>query len=317
MQVVVEVLDMTREDVREYINNYFEHIIEMTEYGNGFSDFILSYIEEAKTDIKHIFDTYKYCRTKRDYEELQRLIKPVLKKLEDLVSVYISNEVEKLAEEEDEWLDNNIAIPLGIKLEHSEKSKKLLLMIPIIGAGSAITFGESVRKRLDDIYDQILRLSYVSGNSLENAEAEIKTNFLSFQRSVETDSKTIGSSLSGQYDRIIYTKNEGTVKKYMWLSTLDTTTCIVCGELDHSLYNSVNEVPLYPKHPNCRCTVIPVNEDIIKYAPKTYQEWFENLCEQSKKKVLGKKRFEMYKNGFNFKSFVNNGVKIKINDLTK
>ena len=83
-----------------------------------------------------------------------------------------------------------------------------------------------------------------------------------------------------------------------------------------SIFDSIDKIPTYPKHANCRCTCIPLPEDIDESEIKeTYSEWFERQSDKTKHKVLGKTRFQLYEQGMKIKQFVNNGKITPLKDL--
>ena len=67
--------------------------------------------------------------------------------------------------------------------------------------------------------------------------------------------------------------------KYEWVAALDSRTCEICAPMDGRITNTREEQEDWPIHPNCRCQVIPFNEndptDVnvqeISKAPFTYK----------------------------------------------
>ena len=56
-------------------------------------------------------------------------------------------------------------------------------------------------------------------------------------------------------------------------------------------------------------------EDIEEELPSSYKEWFEVQPKETKRQILGKKRFELYESGVKVKNFVNNGKITPLKDL--
>lgn len=308
---------MTKEEVKEYIDNYISHIISMVEYGNWFADEINEFVEDVKKNILYILTSYKHCHTKKISNQVLSEIDKELQLLEEKIDLMITEEIEKVIEEEDKWLDKSVFGPLNIKPEYPKKSKELLLLVPIATAGIIGQYGKTVSDRLKNIYEQEVMQSYVTGSSFDELKDDFESRFNTFDRGLEADSETLGSSLSGQYDRIVYTKNDNIIPEYMWLATLDGRTCLVCSDLDHTIYKKIEDVPIYAKHSRCRCTVAIVTPDIKDNIPESYETWFESQPKSEKYKILGKTRFQLYENGMKIKSFVNNGKKTPLKDLKK
>ncbi|WP_300463816.1 hypothetical protein, partial [Desulfobacula sp.] len=152
-------------------------------------------------------------------------------------------------------------------------------------------------------------------------------------------------------DELITENYSDVVKQWRYLATLDGRTCLVCGADDHRLFKLNEYKPVLPQHFNCRCTYIPVVEDSIatgerpagthserwvnhrdgtrsrKFTPDkvttgytgSYQTWLKEQLKTDPafvKKVLGKKRFELFKAGkFNLPAMVSNGHIKKLSDL--
>lgn len=308
---------MTKEEAEEYIDNYLSHVIEMSEYGNWFSTEIKGMCEDCKNECDKILNGVKICNTKKICKSTE---KEILIRLEELLSDitdFILSQTNDLINIENDWISKNVEKPLGISLNYSNKAASVLLAIPIATAGIVGELGKTISDRLYNIYHQKIMQSYVSGSSFDDIETEYDSRFSSFYRGLEADTQTLGSSLSSQYERIIYTSNKTKIKGYVWSSILDTNTCLACGELDGRKFTDISKVLIYPVHDRCRCTVIPFTEEIEDVIPESYSEWFEKQDDSSKRKILGKTRFQLYEGGMKIKHFVNNGKITPLKDLRK
>lgn len=115
--------------------------------------------------------------------------------------------------------------------------------------------------------------------------------------------------------------NDGVVRGYRWLATLDRSTCIGCAVRDGLSY----DLDLEPvghalpwgrgpgrRHAKCRCTMTPVLDDeFAKYmrgawrpavangraeqvpAETTYSQWFQRQSEAFQSEYLGPMRFSL------------------------
>lgn len=307
---------MSEEEIRKYIDNKISHTIKAVEYGNFFYEQIKILVDKAKDDCKNIFVEYKRCGTKGRCQALIKEIDARLKEMKNEIDSLIETELPKIIQEENNWLKNNVEKPLGISLAKDDKMLVKLTLIPIATAGAAGLFGELISDRLKNIYQSQTLQGYVTGVPFSELEDEYNSRLNSFDRGLEADAETMGGSLGEQYERIVFTKNKDKIKKYMWSSILDTTTCIACGYLDGRVYTDITEVPVYPLHDRCRCTLIPLPEDSDgEDFRETYSKWFERQSEEDKYKILGKKRFQLYEQGMKIKQFVNNGKITPLKDL--
>ncbi len=309
---------MTKEEVQKYIDNYISHAIGAVEYGNFFYEQIKILADEAKDDCEAIFDKYNRCVTKNRYNTLMKEIDTRLEELEGEIASFIEIELPKIIEEENKWLEDNVEEPLNIRLAKDLKLLAKLLFVPIATAGAAIHFGNLVSDRLKSIYQSQAMQSYITGMAFTELKDEFIPRVNSFDRGLQADAETMGSCLGEEYERIVFTKNKGVIKKYIWSSVLDTSTCMACGMLDGQVYDNITNVTVYPLHDRCRCRLIPLPEESDEEEFKeTYSHWFERQPKEKKYEILGKTRFQLYEQGMKIKQFVNNGKITPLKDLKK
>lgn len=305
-----------KERWQKYIDNVISHAIGSVEYGNYFYEQIKISADSAKDDCEAILSEYKRCGTKSRCDLVKALIDKRLEELEAEIAGFISKELPKIIESENEWLDNDIAPFLDIKFDKVRSSLALLAAVPIAYIVSASTFSVNTVNKLSDIYDSVLRQSLITGLSFDETEEDYIPRFNTFDRQLEAEAETLGYGLPEQYDRIVFTKNDKKIQRYIWTSMLDTTTCLACGELDGQVYDSIDKVPMYPLHRSCRCMIVPLPADIDEEdIRETYSQWFERQSKNKKYEILGKKRFELYEQGVKIKQFVNNGRITPLKDL--
>lgn len=301
---------------QKYFDNYISHAIGAVEYGNYFYEQIKDMADSAKADCDSILEKYVRCGTKKRCKEIELEIKECLEDLEDEIAAFIALELPKIIDNENEWLDTQIAPYLNIRFDKVLKAAVILGSIPIAAAGPANSFGKNVADKLFNIYNTKIIQGYITGSSLDDLNDDYEPRFNSFYRGLEADSETLGYSLGSQYDRIIFTKNDDKIQKYIWSALLDSSTCIFCGSMDGQTFDSVTSVPIYPPHDKCRCQLLIVPNNIEESMfRETYSEWLERQDKPIQRKVLGKTRFELYEKGVKFKSFVNNGTVTPVKDL--
>lgn len=114
--------------------------------------------------------------------------------------------------------------------------------------------------------------------------------------------------------RMVYQQNAHLVPRVQWMATLDKRTCLLCGSKDGKLF-PVNEAPVLPAHPQCRCFLAPVvaswrqmgipgdraTPEIRRLfdgqpAPRQhYQTWLREQPATTQRQVLGRTRYDAYK----------------------
>ena len=191
----------------------------------------------------------------------------------------------------------------------------MLSIIPMAAAGTPEAFGEHVSSKLGKIYNSITDRGYVFGEDYEDFIDEYNGQFNAFSRGLDADAETIGYSMANEFDRIVYTKNDKKLPGYVWISMLDTNTCLECASLSGTRYEKIEDVPYFPRHERDRCTISVVTDEIADNIPESYSEWFEKQNDKDKYKILGKTRFQLYEQGIKIKQFVNNGKKTPLKDL--
>lgn len=137
-----------------------------------------------------------------------------------------------------------------------------------------------------------LYLGIQQGESIDKIAKRIDKQFNSkafqSQRLIRTESSKIISSAQEK----IY-KDSGVVQKVQWVATLEGNTCEQCARLDRKQFDIDDQTkPSPPRHPNCRCCLIPIIEgyeptkrkdnetkQVIEY--QSYEEWAKSKGIQS------------------------------------
>lgn len=89
-------------------------------------------------------------------------------------------------------------------------------------------------------------------------------------------------------------RNSKVVRKYRRVASKSRRTCVACLALDGQEYSL--DVP-FEEHVNGRCTMIPV---LIRGEPVRFQtgrEWFEQQPQAVQRQMMGKGRWEMWRDG--------------------
>lgn len=88
-------------------------------------------------------------------------------------------------------------------------------------------------------------------------------------------------------------RNSGVVTGYKRLSARKSDSCIACIAADGKVYELATD---FDQHPNCKCSIIP----IVKNYPLnigTGQAWFTSQPEATQKRMLGTKRYNLWRDG--------------------
>ncbi|MDF1496332.1 minor capsid protein [Caproiciproducens sp. CPB-2] len=138
------------------------------------------------------------------------------------------------------------------------------------------------------IYNDV-RKALVSGKSPEKLARQIKKDYgvTAYQASRLINTET-ARAMSMAQDQIY--NDSDVVQRVMWDATLEGNTCEVCASLDGQYFPKDNH-PDNPRHPMCRCCIIPVIEG---WKPTRKLENIENP-ETGKKTITNYSTFDKWK----------------------
>ncbi|MCG6796357.1 minor capsid protein [Geobacillus sp. YHL] len=160
---------------------------------------------------------------------------------------------------------------------------------------SGIKFSERIWDNTNALVKALrteLYLGIQQGESIDKIAKRIDKQFNSkaFQskRLILTELSRVVSSAQEK----IY-RDSGIVQKVQWVATLEGNTCEQCARLDGKQFDIDDQTkPSPPRHPNCRCCLIPIIEgyeptkrkdnetkQVIEY--QSYDEWAKSKGIQS------------------------------------
>lgn len=322
------------------------HYINLEYYANGLDEEFSNLLSELEERCKKAITAYKNINTKSTYTTLMKVIKEEVDKfkdelrqrLEEEAEIIMQNELtfldetynkesyenedyqdddEELEDDEDEEGPDNIE-----KAKNERRNKRLLLTLggitvskilfsPIDGRDTTEQFVERIGKNIKQSFEAPLRSGYIFGRSAEDVTEQIDKSMAQVERGMSNGIKTAIPSYAKTTDKIVFIQNN---KEVTWVSILDGKTCIVCAELNEMKFKSAAEAPT--THTLCRCTLI-LSSEITEELP-TYEEFLNSLPEEEQKEILGKSRYEMWKNdGIKLERFVNNGRKLRLDEIDK
>jgi SPP1 gp7 family putative phage head morphogenesis protein len=147
------------------------------------------------------------------------------------------------------------------------------------------------------------------------------------RNSLEMNTHTMISHMSETAREAVYKANSSLFDGYKFLATLDFQTCVVCGADDGKIFRTLEEASKPPLHLRCRCVLLPYirgfedieGERAAMDGPvsdkMTYKDWFKTLAPEQQEEILGKYRYQAYKNGVSIDAFVPDGRKLSLAEL--
>lgn len=291
------------------VDEFIKHYIDLEYYANGVTEEIMDYLADTEGECNDIILSCGYLNTKKEYSDASKKIKDKTDKLADKISKKIDETLNDVTKEELAWI---IGFFAGAVIYHVMTSSKVGFT-PYNGKDTIDSFLSRFRQNTEKAYDNAMRSGYTFAQSGEDIKKAASQNMAVVERSLKSDVQTMTTSFAKTTDRIVFLNNKDAINDWVWIATLDESTCIVCAELSGKRYKKLENAEHCPVHNRCRCILYPEIGEHIEVP--TFKEWMDRQNESTQKEVLGKSRYEMYKNGMKLENFVNNGKIITLKEL--
>lgn len=330
-------------------NAAIKYQIDFEKYKNAQANDVINLLDKACREISVYLKKTTGVYTKARYQELVKKIKSISKSLKENVDSNIAiddiinyelKKDKKLLKVAESYIKKGDSSKIDFLYPALEQIKTAALFKPI-DTKYGMTYQsylDGIENGLYNVWDSAIRTGYLTGQTTQqivhsvlggvSAKSRLVTQgaINSFRNSVYSNTRTVLQSFANETRNRVYEENEkyfGSKDdyKYEYLSALDSGTCLVCGELSGKLFKSVKEFPHIPLHRGCRCLIILYfNIDNDTKASKngyvdsnvTFEKWLDEQDEKTQQEVLGKTRYNLYKNGEKIKDFVDDGKKLTI-----
>lgn len=283
------------------------HYIDLEYYANGVDEEIQELLEILLKECDVIISSQDSYSTKNAYSLAYKAIKEKVDEFGKELEERLEKEADVVKDIETDFLSKLYGSALAI----GGLTLSKLLFTPIDGRDTTKQFVERTIKNILRSYDTSIRAGYLFGQNSDDIKAQTATKLKQITKGVRSGIRTAIPSYAKTTDNIIFLNNNTEV---VYCAVLDGRTCIVCGN-NHGLhFKSIATAPLLPIHCGCRCCYILASA-VTEPIP-TYEEYIESLSDEEQYHILGKNRYEMWKN-YNIKlnQFVNNGTKLTLNEL--
>jgi gas vesicle protein len=299
----------------EILKKTLLHYINLEYYANGIDEEFQTLLKELEERCKKVILSQKTLNTKTDYSLMYKAVKEEVEKFRKELEERLDEEAERIMNQELEFLDETYNEPVeegkvnGTLIALGGITATKLLFAPIDGRDTTAQFAERTGKNILRSYENSLRAGYLFGQDTESITSQINNGLRQAARGMQSGIRTAIPSYAKTTDRIVFLNNEVEV---VWVATLDGRTCISCAAMSGLRFKSISEAPGI-LHAMCRCIICPVNA--IENTVPLFEEFIESLSEEEQLQVLGKNRYELYKDGIPLEKFLNNGTVIKLKDL--
>lgn len=341
------------DDMNRLEDGAVKYQIDLERYKNGQANEIVGLLDEANSEIKKFIMKTGGVHTKKRYLEIARKLKDVSKTLKEnadgnmdidgLIDYELRKQKSLLESVKGEILKiRGIDATVGFLYPTREQIKTAALFKPVADTMTYQSYLDGIESGLYNTWDSAVRTGYLTGQTAQEIVRNVvgsagKAGQLAnpgtmrtFRNYVYGNTRTVLQSFANETRNRIYEKNEDLFGdgeyKYEYLATLDSRTCMVCGNDDGRLFKSLKDAPQLPMHRGCRCLLIPyfgddggtrASPDGYVSSKVTFEEWLSGQDENTQLEVLGRTRYELFRSGEPMSQFVDNGKALTIEELNK
>lgn len=335
-------------------NAVIKYQISFEKYKNGQASEILALLDNANAEISKYLRKTTGVYTKTRYKEIAREIKEISSALKlniesgiDIDGI-IDYELKKQSKILDTLKNDIMKVKnvgeVNFLYPSVEQIKTAALFTPITKDGYGMTWQSylnGIENGFYNTWDTAVRTGYLTGIPTK----QIVTNVLggvskidklanpgsitNLRNSVYANTRTVLQSMANETQKRVYEENEKYFGgkndyKYEYLSTLDSRTCLVCASASEHLYKDLKDIPHIPQHRGCRCCIVPYyniesdtksSKDGYVNSKITFNVWLKEQDEKTQLDVLGRTRFNLFKNGKPITQFVDNGKTLTLAEL--
>jgi hypothetical protein len=322
---------------------YLRHGVYLTRLATGQARRLLAVLDEANLQIKNLVSRAKGIETKQKYKKISAEIKRIAKELNGQLYGQVELDFTALADEEIQFVEKTLK-QITVKLDLELPSPAQVWATASFGSYSGVdgqytfqTYLNSLSTDLFRTWDISLRTGYLLGipskQIVRNVLGSVKDydpgQMQKLRRSLEVNTRTAISFMTNEARNSVYEANADIFSGVIGLSTLDLRCCVACGTtIDGVEYPSVEKAPKLPLHPQCRCLWLPQIKGMegidegerasfegpVKASLK-WKDWLKTQPDEFVQDILGKSRFEMFKNGADVGDFTEDGKILTLEQL--
>lgn len=305
-----------------YLDSIISHKVQIERFANGAADRVL---ENIKTEIKkriYIPDNINDL----PQSEVRRKARQIENELREIIRESYSYFEKEMLEMSSYELNYNRKtmkrlMPVSIEINESYElpDDDFIAMMQLGDNETSVDAFERIASKTSKNYKNIILKGYKEGvnprivaDNLFKKEANTifgATNLKKLENNIKTISRTAMNSINAEVNQQILKENENLLKGYLWTSTLDSRTSIICASRDGTFYK-VGEEKRPPAHYNCRSILTPVfksdkdlgietraSMDGQVPSKTTYEDFLRKKPESFIKDVLGDKRGQLFIDG--------------------
>lgn len=325
--------------------------LEAASYGNSVAvEKLLPALRLALRDVTDRLDGYSQPNfTRARMEVIRRELEQAIRKLEVAYSAELTKaSVAVFRDEFDKGQRelNALAGRASRKLPYSVPVEDIVAYLdaPIVTGDAAMMLGDYISRNmagLENATKSQLTQSLALGETNAQAAARLRAIPGSeiTKRGAKMLARTAMNAAGNRSREALYAANSDIIRGFRAVGTLDIRICERCAPWDGREATKRADLPNFPLHPNCRCTVVALtvfddeegdtrpavtdqSEKVTEHrdgttstkwkvesakqvsAKTTFRDFFERQPEAWKRKWLGEGKYELWKRG-----------KLSLNDL--
>lgn len=304
-------------------------------------------LENANKKIKAELRKTDGVYTKKRYQQISVMLNETARKLRDSIGINLDST--ELIEAELEYQRNQLNSAykgtdlkgFDFTLPDEKQIRSAVQFAPFCDGANYEQYLNNIYNGFYDTWDNELRTGYilgiptnqiiknVMGTVAKNGEVAQIGSIEKIRQSIERNTRTYLQSMASTARNTLYKENESLFSGYKYVCTLDRRTCIVCMSDSNKIFKNIEDAPRLARHYNCRCQLLAqvkgldgildsdtqASENGQVPAEWTYEEWLKRQPDDVQRDVLGKTRYEIFKNGGKIGGFVNDGKVIPLDKL--
>lgn len=293
------------------VSKWIEHCIKRELYGNGTKERVIELLENIYDRILKELEKSSFISTKTEYRKILSHIDEMLSEYSGDYRDILSEQIIEISKFESKWVQDFMK-ELGKDFIIPASLLTSLKFSPVATSSNYEQLVESSVSRIKTNVDNVLRTAYLTKENLSESTSRLSSKLSKEIKNVNSDVEVFNTTAFSMTDYLMFRTNKEQVR---YSAILDSSTCIACGDMDGKIFE-IKNAPILPIHYNCRCYLQPIELD--NEGIENYKDWFEQQDEQTKRDILGKTRYELYKDkNIEISTFSNNGEILNLDDLSE
>ena len=325
------------------IDSYLKHQINIDRFSNYEAQRLLNILDQAIIQAKNIVSKTNGSFTKARYERTISNLQTLSAMLNDKLNGIIESDFKELARIERQFVSKVLTgNGITVNLEMPPIEKLWAAASEDTYADTHLTFKNYIDGLSNNFYEtwsKNVRAGWLNGmtaaeinrtvlGTVENLNLDAK-EMKALRHSLKMNTRTMIAEQATTARHETYKANSNLFSGYRFIGVLDSRQCLFCGSKDQSIYKTIEDAPDLPAHRGCRCLLIPevrglegfddddqrASEGGAVPASMSYSDWLEKQDAETQRDILGKSRYEMYKNGLPITHFVNDKKILTLKEL--